>query len=431
MDRQAVAPTTPGSSSAAKSASRAVAMMTAIYAVNFVDRQIMTILAAPIKDAFGLTNLQLGLLTGFAFAAFYSVLGMPIARLADRGDRVKLLGFACILWSVMTAACGAAGNFVQLFIARMLVGVGEAACVPASHSLICDFTRVDDRPRALAIFALGIPIGTLLGLIIGGVVADWAGWRLSFLAAAAPGAALGIAALLTLKDPVRPGRVLVRLTNEPARGLTPLAANPAFRHLCIGASAASMGGYGLVAFLGIHLAGRYGLSIGEIGVGLGVVIGVGGGVGAYLGGAFGARLVRAGASPLLPGVAGLVAAAFALLFALRAENASAAFAGLFVVSIFNALWYGPVFSSVQSVAAEDNRATAAATLNLVVNLLGLGLGPVLVGATADRIGGDQGLLIALSAVALFNLWGAAHLFIAGRAVRRAAAATTHAARVTR
>lgn len=422
MDRQVVTPIAGGPNVPVGGSSRALALMTAIYAINFLDRQIMTILAGPIKEEFALSNLELGVLTGFAFAVFYSALGVPIARIADSGDRVKLLGGACLLWSVMTAACGVAGNFAQLFVARMLVGVGEAACVPASHSLICDYSRAEDRPRALAVFALGIPAGTLLGLMIGGVVAQRAGWRLSFLAAALPGALLGIAALLTMRDPVRAGPVFVRPSAKSARRLAPLAASSPFRHLCLGASAASMGGYGLVAFLGVHLAERYGLSIGAIGLGLGLVIGVGGGIGAYAGGAIGTRIARSGASALAPGVAGLCAAGLALLWALRAETAQLAFAGLFLVSIFNALWYGPAFSSVQSVAAEDNRATAAATLNLVVNLFGLGLGPVLIGAAADQIGGDGGLAAALSFVAIFNIWGALHLHLAGRAMRRAAGA---------
>jgi acetolactate synthase-1/2/3 large subunit len=392
--------------------------MTAIYAVNFVDRQIMTILASPIKQAFDLSNLQLGLLTGFAFALFYSVLGVPTARLADTGDRVKLLAMACLLWSLMTAACGAAGNFVQLFIARMLVGVGEAACVPASHSLICDFTKAEDRPRALALFALGIPIGTLLGLIIGGVVAQTLGWRLSFAAAAIPGAILALIALKTLKDPVRPGRVVARLSARPPRRFAPLAANPEFRNLCLGASASSMGGYGIVSFLGVYLAERIDLSIAQIGLGLGLVIGVGGGIGVYAGGAIAAWLARRGASPLLSGVLGLCAAGVAIFAALGAGTPAAAFAGLFVVAAGNALWYGPVFAAVQSLAAKDNRATAAATLNLVVNLLGLGLGPASVGFIADTVGGAQGLTVALSSLAFFNAWGAVHLLLAGRAARR-------------
>lgn len=392
-------------------------LLTAIYACNFVDRQIVTVLAVPIRDAFSLSNFQVGLLGGLSFALFYSLLGLPLAAIADRGDRVRLLALACGLWSLTTAACGAVGNYAQLFLARMLVGVGEAACVPASHSLICDLYGPAERPKALAIFALGIPLGTLIGLAIGGMVADAAGWRASFLIAGAPGLILALALILFVRDPVRPGPIVRPGPLGLAPALKPLLANPVFRHLAAGASIASMGGYGLIAFLGLYFSSRFNLSLAQIGLGLGLAIGFGGAIGVYAGGLLSIRSAATRWGALTPAAAGLCMASLALFSALAAPNAPAAFAAFFMVAAFNAFWYGPVFAGVQSAATEKNRATAAATLNLVVNLIGLGLGPPALGLIADVTGGVEGLRAAIVGAAIFNLWAAAHFISAGAASR--------------
>lgn len=401
----------------------AIVILTAIYAVNFLDRQVVAILAAPIKAEFALSNLQLGLISGIAFAAFYSVLGIPIARIADRGDRVGLIGFACLLWSAMTAVCGVAANFTQLFVARMLVGVGEAACVPASHSLISAWTRPDERPRALSIFALGIPVGTLLGLVIGGIVAESSGWRAAFFLAAVPGAVLALLALAVLRDPSRPGKIIRRRDKAGGPALLPLLRIRTLRQLCIGAAAASMSGYGLVAFLGVYLTERFSLSISQIGLGLGLAIGIGGGIGAYCGGMLATRAWLRGKSGTGSGAAGLVAAGAAIAAFLAAPTAPLAFLGLTAVSAFNALWYGSVFAAVQDVAPEQSRASAAALLNLIVNLVGLGLGPPLIGAAADAAAGERGFHYAFAAAAAINVVGAYFLWRVRTPTRPVIAAT--------
>ena len=180
-----------------------------VYIFNFIDRQIVNILAEPIRMELGLSDTQIGLMTGLAFALFYTVLGLPIARFSDRSttNRPWLIGGALAIWSAMTALCGLAQNFAQLLLARIGVGVGEAGCTPPAHSLIADLVEPSKRASALAFYALGIPVGTLLGMFIGGLLADAVGWRNAFLIVGLPGLILAIIVFTTLKDPRRTGLV--------------------------------------------------------------------------------------------------------------------------------------------------------------------------------------------------------------------------------
>ena len=233
-----------------------VFVLLAIYTLNFLDRQIVAILAAPIQTDLGLSDLQLGLVTGLAFAVFYSILGLPLAWLADRFNRVRLLSAACALWSAMTAVCGFANSFATLFLARIGVGVGEAACVPTSHSIISDYFGPEGRTRALAVFAMGIPVGTLAGLWIGGVVADAYGWRVAFFILGVPGILLALLAWLTVREPERAADA----PPAPRLGdaVRQLFAMPAYLRLTFAAALASLAGYGLVAFLGVYFVRQHG-----------------------------------------------------------------------------------------------------------------------------------------------------------------------------
>ncbi len=394
-----------------------VGILLVVYTLNFLDRQIVSILAAPIQTDLGLSDLQVGLITGLAFAVFYSVLGLPLAWLADRFNRVRLLAIACALWSGMTAVCGLAQSFTTLFLARVGVGVGEAACVPTSHSIISDYFGPEGRAKALAIFAMGIPVGTLAGLWIGGAVADAYGWRAAFLVLGIPGLLLALLTWLTVAEPARAAHAPPAPKLGAAVGT--LLRTPAYVRLTLAAAMASVAGYGLVAFLGVFFVRSYGLSLSEIGLGLGLAIGIGGALGSIAGGYFrtllgGARGARRGAG------AALAAATPLVLLALWAPSAVAAFAILLVVSALNSCWYGPVFSEVQELAEPRTRAMAAAVFNLIVNLLGLGLGPSLVGALSDLAGRGgaspaDALRIGLAASVVFNLLAAALLVSIRRA----------------
>lgn len=195
-----------------------------VYIFNFLDRQIVNILAEPIKQDLNLSDTQLGLMTGLAFALFYTVLGIPIARYADRPttNRVGLISVALLVWSGMTAICGVAQNFVQLLLARIGVGVGEAGCTPAAHSLIADMTTPETRPAAISFYSLGIPIGGLLGLVLGGQLADAFGWRLAFVVVGLPGVMLAGLVWLLLRDP-RMGATATALRNTSVK-LEPVSA---------------------------------------------------------------------------------------------------------------------------------------------------------------------------------------------------------------
>ena len=180
-----------------------LAMLVVVYVFNFLDRQIVTILAEPIKVDLGLNDTQIGLMTGLAFALFYTVLGIPIARLADRANRVSIISAALVIWSGMTALCGAAQNFGQMLAARIGVGVGEAGCSPPAHSLIADYYPPEKRASALSIYALGIPIGSILGPLAGGWIAEFYGWRMAFFIVGVPGIALALVVKLTIREPIR------------------------------------------------------------------------------------------------------------------------------------------------------------------------------------------------------------------------------------
>jgi len=388
-------------------------VLLAIYTLNFLDRQIVSILAAPIKADLGLSNTELGLITGLAFAIFYSTLGLPIAWAADRFNRVHILAGACALWSIMTALCGASTNFIQLFFARIGVGVGEAACVPTSHSLISSYEPKETRAAALAIFAMGISFGTLAGLALGGVVADAFGWRAAFFVLGVPGVLLAMLTIVTIKEPRK--TQLVATAAPPFRqAISELLGASAYRHLTAGAALASLGGYGLVAFLGVYFVEAFSLSLTRTGVSLGFVIGVGGALGAWAGGYLSTRYDDPDRAPRFPAI-GLFCAAPFLLATVLAGGPNLAFGFLLVVAIFNAFWYGPVFAAIQGLAQERSRAMAAALFNLAVNLIGLGLGPLIIGAFSDAAGLKWGLASAV----IFNLWAAAH-FLWARKVTAAA-----------
>ena len=179
----------------------ALSLLLGIYTINFLDRQVVNILAEPIKQDLGLADWQLGLMSGLAFALFYTVLGIPIARLAERGNRPMIIGSAVAAWSAFTALCGVAQNFVQLILFRIGVGVGEAGCSPPAHSLISDYVPKENRSTALAFYSMGTPIGGLLGLIFGGLIADAYGWRVAFFVAGVPGILFAILAFFTLPEP--------------------------------------------------------------------------------------------------------------------------------------------------------------------------------------------------------------------------------------
>ncbi|MEI6486661.1 MAG: MFS transporter [Sphingomonadales bacterium] len=365
-----------------------------VYIFNFIDRQIVSILAEPIARDLQLSDSQIGLMTGLAFALFYATLGVPIARWADKPQtsRPGLIALCLIVWSGMTALCGMAQNYTQLLLARIGVGVGEAGCTPTAHALIADSLPPEKRAGGIAFFGLGIPIGGLLGTLIGGGMAHYLGWRQAFVVVGLPGIALALFVLLFLKDP------RARTANEDApprlpmlASLKSLATSPAYCLILAGASLVAFLSYGKGVWVLIYFQRTHGLSVGQTAIWVGLVLGVAGIVGTWAGGwaadRFGAKERRHMLT--LPAWA-MVAAAPLLFSGYYVDDWRLAIALLVLPTVANSAYYGPAYGAAQVLARPDTRAMAAAWMVFGQNLIGLGLGPLLFGMLSQWLKADYG-----------------------------------------
>ena len=396
-------------------------MLVLVYTFNFIDRQIVGILAVPIKADLGLTDTQLGLMGGLAFALFYSLLGIPIALLADRGNRTRIIGIALVVWSLMTAACGLAQNFWQLFLARLGVGVGEAGGVAPSYSLVADYFPPNQRARALGVYSFGVPIGSALGILLGGVIASFVDWRTAFVAVGLAGVLLAPVFRLVVREPAR-GRFDAARQGAPHANLGAvlrvLFARPSFWCLAFGASCASMMGYGIYFWLPSFLVRSYGLSLLDASLYFGAILLAGGIAGIWIGGLladrFGASRRRLYA--LIPAAAFLATVPF-YAAAVTSHSLAAAFALFLAPTALGLLWLGPVTSAIQHVVPPNMRATASAVFLFVNNLIGLGVGTVALGALSDvlavRFGADS-LRYAILAGTAFYVVAAGLFLLAAR-----------------
>lgn len=372
-----------------------LAVLLVVYIFNFLDRQIVNILAEPIRRDLGLSDTQIGLMTGIAFAAFYTFLGIPIARYADRPstNRVGLIAGALVIWSGMTALCGQAQNFVQLLLARIGVGVGEAGCSPAAHSLIADLAPPDKRASALSIYALGIPIGTLLGMLIGGQLADAYGWRAAFVVVGVPGIALAGAVMLLLRDPRRSGDALrAAAASPPPKALTnrealaEILTSRAYVLLLAAGSSAAFLSYGKATWTTIFFQRTHGLTAGETGFWFGIWGGVAAIIGTLAGGWLADRFGKINRRHVMTAPAiGFALAAPLSIAAYFMTDWRWALALLMIPTALNSLYYGPCFSSAQGLVKPEARAMASALLLFSQNLIGLGLGPLFFGMLSDWI----------------------------------------------
>jgi predicted MFS family arabinose efflux permease len=382
----------------------ALILLMAINAVNILDRMVITNLIEPIKEDLKLTDAQVGAMAGIYFAIVYTVLGIPVARWADRGDRPKILALALTIWSGFSLLGGFAQNFATLVVSRMGVGVGEAGCSPTAHSLLSEYTPREKRAVALSIYAIGSPIGVMLGMGLGAVVAESYGWRTAFLVAGAPGLLLAVIALFSLKEPRRAlrsaGALAARAAEHvPMRAvLRVLARKPTFWFFALGSALYALVAYAHSHFLASYflrsytpqlteLAASFGMQPrGFLGTSLGLISGVGGIFGSLVGGWFADKY---GAKDLrwygvLPAVFPILSTPI-LWWALSTANLPLAFGLLIVPTIGHALWYGPVYGGVQGLVPPGMRATAAAVLLFVMNMIGMGGGPTLFGIANDAM----------------------------------------------
>ncbi|WP_284257685.1 spinster family MFS transporter [Acidocella aquatica] len=359
-------------------------VLTLIYASSFVDRIIIAVIGQPIKMEMNLSDFQVGLLGGFAFSIFYATLGIPVARIADHFNRVKLISATIMAWSVMTALCGTAGVYWQLLLYRLGVGIGEAGSTPTSHSLISDQFTPERRASALALYALGPPIGVIAGALGGGWIAQHIGWRPVFFVAGIPGLALGILAFLTLREPSRdPAH-----TEVPALKLVLalLFSSRLFIQMLLGVIIAAFAQYAINLFIPIYLIRVFNMPPAHAGLIFGGIVGLGGIIGGALGGPladWGARYSHRWYA-LVPAFGTL--AAFPLMaFGFIQPDWKLAALLLLLGTIAASTWNGPTFSIVQGLVTPRMRATVSAIVFLLMNLVGQGFGPPAIGFVSDKI----------------------------------------------
>ena len=405
-----------------------LALLTLTYFFSFMDRQILAILLEAIKADLKLSDTQLGLLSGLVFAIFYATLGIPIARFADRSSRRNIVAASLAVWSVMTAACGLAQNFTQLMLARIGVGVGEAGAGPPSHAIIADLYPPEKRASAMAIYSLGVLLGGGLGLMIGGNVAAAYGWRAAMFVVGLPGVALAIIVRLLVVEPRR-GLSDVRPPNPDAapptlrQGITSIwASAPAF-HLIAAITITSLVGYAVTGWGPSYMQRSLGLSIRDVANYVALPAAIIGSASALIGGALADRAAKrhgVWAQSWVVTVMKVIALPFAVGFYF-VDDWRAALACYFVAAIFAGAYLGPTFAMIQHLAPVRLRATWAALSLLTINLIGLGLGPFLVGQLSDWLKptmGAESLRYAMLSVALLTPWAIVHYWRAGVLMRR-------------
>ncbi|MFP6816682.1 MAG: MFS transporter [Pseudomonadales bacterium] len=397
-------------------------LLTLTAAFNFVDRQILGVLLEPIGQEFDLPDSMLGLLSGIAFAAFYAVLGIPIAVMADRFNRRKIIVICIAIFSVMTTLCGAAANFVQLFLARIGVGVGEAGTMPASQSILADLYPVEERSSAMGLLAAGGNIGLMLGLLIGGWVNEWFGWRTAFLVAAVPGMLLALTIHFTVREPPRTTTAMpsTHWFKEAWDGIALVGRVLSMRRFVMGGTLYGLAAYGIHTWMPVYYIRYHGMSTGEAGTAISIIVGVLGGIGAVAGGALCTRLSRHDLrwSAWVPGLAILISVPL-LIAMLMTDNTWLAL-GLFVIpGILSSVYAGPTWAVIQELVPPNRRAIAVSVYMLIYNLIGLGLGPLAVGILSDLYIpslGDESLRWAMITVLLVSLGGVTAYYLASRSV---------------
>ena len=401
-------------------------MLTLVYTFNFIDRQILVILQEPIKADLGLSDAQLGLLTGFSFALVYVTAGIPIAWLADRANRRNIVAASLAFWSLMTAMSGLVQNYGQLLVARLGVGVGEAGGTPPAHSMISDYFPPSSRGTALSFYSMGIYIGVLCGFAAGGWIAENFGWRNAFFVIGIPGILYAFAVLWVVKEPKRghfdPAGAGAPAQSSLSETMAGLRRRPTFWYLSVGCAFSAFISYGNGNFMPSFLMRNHGLSLTEVGVILGLISGLSGATGTFLGGYMADRLATRDMRwylwiPILGGLSAMIPAYYTLL----GENTTFIVAAMIPSQILSALYLGPCIATCHNLVSPGMRAMASAILYFVLNLIGLGLGPLTVGLLSDFYAepfGDDNLRYAMASVLSIGFLGVYFLWMGTRSLNR-------------
>jgi MFS family permease len=416
-----------------------------ILTFNYVDRQALGLVLQNIKTDLDLTDTQLGFLSGIAFALFYSLMGIPIARWADRGNRVTIIALTAAVWSVMVFLCGTATSFLQLMLIRVGVATGEAGCVPPAHSLIADYFARAERPRAVAIYMLGGSLSMLIGYFLAGWLNEFYGWRMTFTLLSLPGLVLAAVAWLTLQEPRRGKLAMARATPLAAApvaagGTGPeialassrrpglkeagisLWANETFRHLLFCFSLVSFFGYGILQWQPAFFIRSYRLETGELGTWYAVIYGVGGLLGTYWGGVLASRFAANNERLQLRVMAIVfIAFGFVSVFIYLSPNHYLAFGLIALTTTGGATSNGPLFAAIQTLVPPHMRAVSIAFIYLFANLIGMGLGPLVAGALSDALRpwvGEESLRYSLLLLCPGYCWAGWHLWNASKTVTR-------------
>lgn len=405
-----------------------------VYVLNFLDRQLLSILAKPIQDELNISDGQIGLITGLYFALFYCTISIPVGWLADRTNRVKLVAVACGLWSAATVACGVASNYPQLVVARMAVGVGEAGGVPPSYAIISDYFGPGARGTALGLFNLGPAIGQMLGVAFGASIAAAYDWRSAFVAVGAVGVATAVLVFFTVREPKRGGLDNHLQTPEadqaPREGFWKTCAmffnRPVLRLTALAGGATQFVTYALLNFATLFLMREKGMTLSQVALWYALVIGIAGGGGIFLAGRLADWLVpkTKRAYAWLPAVSLTLAVPFYVGF-VWAPTWQLSLLFLTVPMFLNYFYLSPSVALVQEEVKPHQRVLSGALLLLVMNMIGLGLGPTYLGAVSDAFKAahpDNPLQLALYTLVPFYILAVILFLFLGRALGREEAA---------
>lgn len=404
-----------------------VVILSAVYSVNYIDRQIVAILLDPIKAEFGVSDTVLGLMAGPAFALFYATVSVPLAMYADRTNRKRLIAWSLGFFSLMTLACGLVTQFWQLIVGRILTGVGEAGTGPASQSLISDLFKPHERASAQAGYAVGVNVGLMIAFFCGGWIAQEYGWRVAFIAAGLPGLFLVLVLMALVKEPVR--LIPDKQPDNPTLVDTVkvLWRRKSFLWLIIGGGLSAFASYGVTMFVPSFLMRSHGLSPADVGVILALFVGLGGGTATFLSGVLADRLSRKDLrwNMYVPALAALVSLPFWPIV-IFVDNSLLAISALAVPLALGVVFIGPLIATVQTLAPVRMRARAAAIQLLIGNLIGLGLGPLTIGYISDELRpyfGEDSLKFALVAGVVASVLSVIAYIAATRSLRRDIEAT--------